>query len=287
MTISYIDVNGRRTRVNVAGDPSAPLLVLVHGINTSMEDWAPVVGPLCADYRVVAMDVPGFGYSEDSGAGHSVNALADSVIGVLDALGETRPGQWIGNSLGGAIALAASVRHPERVTALTLISPAGFGRTVTPLLRSLTIPGFGKASVKSPNRASTAMLLRQVFVDQSLANRYRIDHSMAIAQETGAGEFSRRVAVELCTWRGVRPEWRAELLSAAAASPVPTLVIWGAKDRILPSTHAASVRAALPHADLVVLPAVGHMAQIEVTDKFLAITERFLAEAAESESAAG
>ncbi|MFC0314073.1 alpha/beta fold hydrolase [Gordonia phosphorivorans] len=283
MISQFIDVDGRRARVKVAGDDAAPPLVLVHGISSSLEDWAAVISAFAVDYRVIALDVPGFGYSDPVPDAYSINALADAAIGVLDALGETRPAHWIGNSLGGAISLAASVRRPDRVTSLILISPAGFGSSVTPLLRSLTIPVLGKVIAAHPSRSSVTMLHRQVFADPALVTRYRIDHAMAISAETDADEFSRRVAAQVASIGGVRKQWRRELLAQAAAAPVPTLVIWGAKDRILPADHAASVRRELPHADLVVLPGVGHMAQLEVPERFLAIAEPFLiASAAEA-----
>ncbi|MGB3603532.1 alpha/beta fold hydrolase [Gordonia sp. (in: high G+C Gram-positive bacteria)] len=277
MTSQFIDVEGRRVRVKLAGDSGAPPLVLVHGISSSLEDWAAVIAEFATDYRVIALDVPGFGYSDPAPDSITINALADATVGVLDALGEMRPAQWIGNSLGGAIALAASVRHPDRVSSLVLVSPAAFGRSVTPLLRSLTVPVLGKILASRPNRNSVAMLQKQVFADPALATRYRIDHAMAIAKETDAGEFSRRVAAEVASVRGVKEKWRRQLLAQAAANPVPTTVVWGAKDRILPASHAGAVRAALPHADVVVLPGVGHMAQLEVPERFLAIARPFLA----------
>jgi pimeloyl-ACP methyl ester carboxylesterase len=275
---TFIAVDGRRTRVRVDGDPDHPPVLLLHGIGRSLEDWAPQWERLAGAYRVITLDIPGFGFSSRPSEPVTLAALAQGVADTLDALGERRPLHVIGNSLGGAVALQLLIQRPERVASLVLVNSAGFGREVTMLLRMLTLPGIGRMATRRTTRASARILERSIFADRSLASRQRIEHAVAIGRQPDSGFVMREIAGELATGRGVKDDWRAELSSTAAQHPRPTLIIWGDRDRVLPAHHLETAQRLMPHAKTHLFNGIGHMPQIECPDEFANLVVAFFAD---------
>ncbi len=276
-TPTFVAVDGGRARVRVDGDPDHPPVLLLHGVGRSLEDWAAQWERLASAYRVITLDVPGFGFSSRPGEPITLAALAQGVIDALDALGEHRPLHVIGNSLGGAVALQLLVLRPRRVASLVLVNSAGFGREVTPLLRMLAVPVVGRIATRRTTRTSARILERAIFADRSLASRQRIEHAVAIGRQPDSGVVMREIARELATGRGVRQGWRTELLSAAMKHPRPTLIIWGDRDRVLPAHHSDAAQRVMPNANMHVFTDIGHMPQIECPDEFAHVVLNFLA----------
>ncbi|MEU0821015.1 alpha/beta fold hydrolase [Streptomyces mirabilis] len=277
-TPAFISVNGRRTRVRIEGDPSDPPVLLLHGIGRSLEDWAPQYPRLAQGHRLIALDLPGFGFSARSPEPTTLKVLARGVIDTLDTLGEQRPLHVLGNSLGGAIAQQLLVLDPERVAGLVLVNSAGFGPEVALPLRLLTLPVLGRLVTRRPTRAGTRMTERLPFADPALATKERIDHALAIARQPDPSAVLLETVRELATVRGTKPGWRAELTGAVAKHPRPTLIIWGDRDRVLPARHLDSARRLLPHAETHLLTGIGHMPQIECPNEFAARVLTFLAD---------
>lgn len=277
-TPALIRVHGRRTRIRVDGSPDDPPVLLLHGIGRSLEDWAPQYQRLAATHRVIALDLPGFGFSARPREPITLPALARGVADTLDALGERRPLHVIGNSLGGAVALQLLTLQPDRVASLVLVNSAGFGSEVAPVLRLLALPGIGHLATRRTTRASARLTERAIFADPALATRERIDHALALAAQPDAGTVMHETARALATSRGVRPGWRAELTVAAAQHPRPTLIVWGDRDRILPAHHLTAARRLVPHAQTHLFTGIGHMPQLECPDEFAELVLTFLAD---------
>jgi len=184
---TFVAVDGRRTRVRVDGDPDNPPVLLLHGVGRSLEDWAAQWQRLAGTHRVITLDIPGFGFSSRPSESVTLEALAQGVVDALDALGEQRPLDVIGNSLGGAVALQLLVLQPHRVASLVLVNSAGFGREVTVLLRMLTLPVIGRMTTLRTTRASGRILERAIFADRSLASTHRIEHAVAIGASSTSG----------------------------------------------------------------------------------------------------
>ena len=273
---AFVGVDGRRVRVRVDGDADKPPVLLVHGIGRSLEDWDPQYERLSADYRVIAVDVPGFGFSDRPEGPITLSAFANGVLGAVDVLGEQRPLHIVGNSLGGAIAMQVLAQRPERVASLALINSAGFGREVTILLRILAMPVLGPLASRRTTRATATMLERSCYADTALASRERIDRAMAIAAKPHHGQVMLAAAVELATARGVKAGWRRQLAAFAALHPRPAMVICGDQDKVLPAHHLEEARRVLPHAETHLLPGIGHMPQIECPNEFAALVLPFL-----------
>ncbi|MFQ6330455.1 alpha/beta fold hydrolase [Nocardia sp. CWNU-33] len=283
-TPTYITVDGRRTRVRIGGDPERPPVLLLHGIGRSLEDWAPQFHRLARTQRVIALDVPGFGFSDRPQERITLPVLAQGVAETLAALGEKRPLHLIGNSLGGAVAMQLLALEPERVASLVLVNSAGFGSQVAIALRLLALPSIGYLATRHTTRLAAEVNERLIFADKSLATKERVDHARTIAKQPDPGDVTYETARALATGRGVRPEWRAELIAAVAKHPRPTLVVWGDRDRVLPANHLDTARQLLPHADTHLFTGVGHMPQIECPDEFAELVLAFLAGAATARS---
>ena len=275
-----IVVNGRRTRVRVEGDATEPPIVLLHGIGRSLEDWEPQHFRL-TDYRTIALDMPGFGFSNRPSGPMSLPVLAQAVVETLDVLGEQRPAHVMGNSLGGAVALQLLALQPQRVATLVLVSSGGFGSELHPIVRLTAVPVIGRLATRCTTRASARIVERAIFADPSLVTRARIDHALEIARQPDTGAVVHETARLLSTGRGIRPEWRNKLIAEASKHPRPTLVVWGERDRILPACHLEAARRLLPHARHHLFAGIGHMPQIESADEFAELAADFIRSSAQ------
>lgn len=271
-----VNVDGRTVRALTAGDRADTPLLLLHGIGRSLEDWTEQIERLSGRFYVIAVDLPGFGRSARRDGPADLATVADGVAGALAALDEDRPCHVIGNSLGGAVAMQLLASHPDLVASLILVNSAGFGAEVTALLRMLSLPGIGRRLATRSTPAGARLMERRLFADPSLATRERIEHALSIAAQPGTGEFLLEMANHLGTMRGVRPQWRTELLAAVAAHPRPTLLIWGDRDRILPAAHLGAAQRQFPDAQVHLFTATGHMPQIERADEFADLITAFV-----------
>ena len=263
-----------RTRYAVAGSAERPPLVLLHGIGRSLEDWS-ASAPLAERYRLYAPDLIGFGYTDKPDISYTLAQLATFVKDFLDAVGETRPVALLGNSLGGAVAQTFAAQYPERLTALVLVASAGFGKEVILALRLITVPGLGELLMK-PSRRSAENTVRSLVHGPSLATEERITHTLNVARQPGAARAFLAAARNLGTWRGVRAAWREELSRRLAELELPTLIIWGEYDEVLPAAHLESAAQRYPHAQTHLFRDAGHAPQLERADDFNALVLNFL-----------
>jgi pimeloyl-ACP methyl ester carboxylesterase len=276
-SIKSVDVKDRRTRVLIEGGADRPPILLLHGIGRSLEDWEPQFSLLRqAGYRVIALDLPGNGFSARLPTSTTLRGLAQSVFETLDVIGETRRLHVMGNSLGRAVALQMLTLDPDRVATLVLASSAGFGSEVHPILRLVATPVLGALATRYSSRASARMHERRLYVDRSLATDERIDHALNIARQSDTGVVLHETARSLATVRGVRSEWREELMANVSRHLRPTLIVWGERDRILPAKQIDAAHRLLPHARVHLFEAVSHMPQVEAAVRFAELTVDFL-----------
>jgi pimeloyl-ACP methyl ester carboxylesterase len=273
-SISYVSVHGRLAHYRAKGD--GPPVVALHGIGRSLEDWTEQQELLRDRFRVYSVDMAGFGKSDPLPGKHSLESLAGFVADFLDAVGETRPVHLVGNSLGGAVAMQLSVRAPERVRSLVLVSSAGFGREVTIALRLLALRPLGRLLLR-PSRAGARRIERALFYDRAFVTDARIDHALELARQPHAARVMLEAVHDLGTFRGVREGWRRTLLDAVAQRRLPVLVVWGDRDLILPALHLEAAHRYLPDAQTRLLTETGHLPQIERAAEFYRMVTSFWA----------
>ncbi len=273
-----IDVGGLPAHYLTAGE--GPPLVLLHALGESALDWQWVLPALARTHRVYALDLPGFGYSAKPSAEYSPAFFARFVGAYLDALGLERPAV-VGNSLGGLAALRLALSEPARVGALGLVASAGLGREVTYALRLPTLPGYGEAAVvwgKTPlgafQRAWSRVPL--LFGRPERVPAEWITEQTRIAQLPGFTEATMaalRAQVDLGGQREV-------LVDQLPHLPMPTLVIWGERDRVFPYSQGQRAFSRLRRGTLELIPDCGHLSHVERPDRFAAILGEFLDEQA-------
>jgi pimeloyl-ACP methyl ester carboxylesterase len=260
MRISYVD----------AGD--GPLILLLHGLGHSTHGWRKVIEPLAAGgYRVMAVDLPGFGYSDKPG-GYTIESYVDFVTGWLD-LHCVERAAIVGNSMGGTIAAAVAGLRPERVGAAVLVSPGGFGREVTWLLR-LAGARLARFLPRRLSRRQVRRGLRYVVADPGVVEDDDVDRIIALSELPGSREAFLEITHSAIGWRGVRDD--QQLTDIAARITAPTMVVWGDRDRVIPPAHAEVANHAIPHAEVVMLDRCGHCPQLEVPQLFSDLVLRFL-----------
>ena len=262
-----------------------PPLVLLHGLAGSLGWFAPVLGPLAARFRVVALDLPGFGRSGKPDAPYTIPWMAAKVLRLLDDKGIERA-HLVGNSLGGQIALAIALGQPARVERLVLAAPAGvteWPALVLGMARLLDVAGGsggGALAVPRVPEAMLALAFRAVFpgggepkrgplARSRLADRFTRGYARAVASPDYP--LASRAAL-----RALRGSLAHPLGGACSSLRVPTLVIWGARDRILPVAGARLLRRNIAGAELLVYPDSGHCPMLDAPTRFTRDVTRFL-----------
>ena len=262
-----ITIHGHEVSYRTGGQ--GPVLLLVHGMAGSSSTWRGVWDELTAHATVVAPDLPGHGHSEKPRGDYSLGAQASFLRDLLVALGHDSA-TVLGQSLGGGIALQFAYQYPERVDRLILVCAGGLGEEVNPILRLLAVPG---TDVVLP------ALFQPVFRDaaRSVGGFLgRLGLTPAAATDEMFRAYSSLVDPEtrtafVHTLRSV-VDSRGQRVSAHdrlyLSEDVPTLVIWGEKDPIIPVSHGHAAHEAMPGSQLEVIPGVGHFPQVEDPRRF-------------------
>lgn len=277
----FVPIAGMQVHLRDEGPREDPLpLVLLHGTGASLHTWEGWAQALKGERRVISYDMPGFGLTGPApDANYTIENYARVVVAVLDHLGVQRC-VLAGNSLGGYVAWTTTVLHPDRVAQLVLVDaggypytstsvPLGFKIARTPVLRDLMRDVLPRGVIDSS--------IRNVFGDPAkvtpeLVDRYfdlttRAGNRQALAQrfaQTQPGDLARRV-----------PEIK-----------VPTLIIWGGRDGLIPPEHGARFHKEIAGSQLKVFDTLGHVPQEEDPAATVAALREFMATAAPAETAA-
>jgi pimeloyl-ACP methyl ester carboxylesterase len=250
-------------------------VLLLHGIGRSLEDWSEQHERLSARHTVYSVDLPGFAYSDRVPGPATLAKLAGALPAIHDALGVHEPVPVLGNSLGGAVAMKFAADHPHRVSALVLADSAGFGQEVALVLRLLTVRPVG-ALLMRPEETASRRTVQSLFYDKELVTEARVGQAFALSQRPAHRRTVLEIARDLGTIAGIRVQWRTALIEALVQLDIPTLVVWGDHDHVLPFSHLKAAATALPRAESHVFAKTGHMPQIERPDEFAAVVEEFL-----------
>lgn len=269
-------VHGRSVGYVEAG--SGDLLLLIHGMAGTAENWSSVIEPLALSHTVIAPDFPGHGTSEPGGGDYSLGSLASGLRDLMLTLGHERA-TLVGHSLGGGVALQFTYQFPEMVERLVLVSSGGLGPDVSPILRAAALPGadlFISATAGIGARAGS--LLGSGL--GKLGLRPSADVAEVARGYASLSDPARRKAF-LATLRSVvgtegQRVAAHDLLYLAEA--LPLLIVWGDRDPIIPVAHAEQAHAALPSSRLEIFEGAGHVPQLESPGRFVAVLQRFLEE---------
>jgi len=270
-----VEVDGLSIRYLTVGEGQP--LVLLHGAGDNALDWQWVMPALAATYRVYAPDLPGSPDSVRPAAEYSPAFFEQFTAGFLDALGIERA-VFIGNSLGGLIALRLALSQPARITALVLVDSAGLGHVVNPAFTSVNVPGLAEAAMpfwRTPIGANQRAWGRTALLFAHTPENVPCEW---IAEQCRLALSSGYLEAHLTVLRTlVRPLGQREMLVDRLPSlEVPTLVIWGTRDRVFPESQAIEAVSNLQEGSLALIPDCGHMPHVECPDRFLAALGGFI-----------
>ena len=277
--LRYVDLHGQRIAYQDAGH-GEEVVVLLHGMAGSSDTWQTIVPLLSRRMRVIAPDLLGHGQSDKPRTDYSLGAFAAGLRDLLDELGVSQV-TLVGHSLGGGVAMQFFYQHPEYCRRLILVSSGGLGSDVGWILRLMSAPG---AEFVLPVIAPKVVLAvgdRVLsWLDAGGANSARVDQYWQAY--SSFGDASTRAAF-LRTLRSV-VDYRGQSVSAlnrlGLRAEVPTLVIWGEKDSIIPIDHGYQAQAARPNTRLEVFPGLGHFPHVEAPAEISAAIEQFIADTA-------
>ena len=274
--LRFRTVHGHKHAFRMAG--SGPAVLLIHGIGDSSETWAPIVPGLARNHRVIVPDLLGHGESDKPRGDYSIGGYANGMRDLLSVLGVDRV-TLVGHSLGGGIAMQFAYQYPERTERLVLVATGGVGRQVTPLLRAASLPGMQllMSGMKLPTvrtQITAAVKLLQLSglpLGRDAPELLRVLDALPNADSRLA--FGRTLRAVL-DWRG---QLGTLLDRCYLTEGMPTMLVWGDKDAILPASHAWLAHVAMPGSRLEMFSDTGHFPFHTQPQRFLDILLDFMA----------
>jgi pimeloyl-ACP methyl ester carboxylesterase len=270
-------LHGHRISYRMAGE--GPVVVLIHGITSASDTWRELLPFLVERHTVIAPDLLGHGESAKPRGDYSLGAYASGIRDLLLALGHERA-TVVGHSLGGGVAMQFAYQFPQRCERLALISSGGLGREVNLLLRAAALPG---SEIVLPLIASSGVLSVGAAVGsvlERLGLRPAHDLSEIARGYASLGDARARRAF-LHTLRAVidplgqRVSARDRLY---LASEMPSLIVWGARDPVIPVEHGRDAHAAMPGSRLEILGNAGHFPHLEEPRRVARALEALIAD---------
>ena len=252
-------------------------VVMIHGVVSTADCWTYAIQALRDSYQVIAPDLPGHGRSDGGLVPYGLTFYVDWLVELLDAQRIQRI-RLVGHSMGGAIAAAFAVRHPERIERLALVDALGLSSKLPWLGArniSASLPDFLMAMLTGRN---DPYLLRSFqpwdFLDPWGKPRPVLDQMAALNQPRGA----------MVVWAGTRllladflsKRKRAAFVERLERITAPTLVVWGRQDGILALENAREGVARLPNARFEIIEDCAHEPMLERPDEFIRIVRPFL-----------
>jgi pimeloyl-ACP methyl ester carboxylesterase len=266
--LRYRVIHGYRRAYRLVG--SGPALLLVHGISDHSGTWTHLLPELAKRYTVIAPDLLGHGGSDKPRADYAAAAYAcgmRDLLGVLDIEQVT----VVGHSLGGGVAMQFAYQFPERCERLVLLASGGIGRGVHPLLRLASAPGAELALPLLTRLPGMPTLLPML--DFGPDAKYARERYEALRDPATRTAFLRTLRSVV----DVRGQVVTMLDRCYLTRGIPTLLVWGSADRIVPVGHAHKAHKAMPGSRLEIFTGAGHFPHQTDPRRFVALLDDFIA----------
>jgi pimeloyl-ACP methyl ester carboxylesterase len=267
----FVEVDGVPVHYQEAGDSSAPTMVLIHGFASFSLVWSKVLLPLAdAGFRVIAPDLPGYGFSgKPPHLDYTIASQAAMVAGLLKQLGIERT-VLVGSSYGGAVAATIALDHPTLVEKLVLVGAVTNNKpTRYMLMRLFGSPVIG--DILSPLLASSRTLLRRRMKKVYDRHSWVLDERRVQARHLPLRTRGTHRAI-IRTVRG----WDADRISRDAhLISQPSLVMWGENDREVPLRDGERIHQEIPNSRLIVFRECGHIPHEEYPERFTEVVTEF------------
>ncbi|HBX79415.1 MAG TPA: alpha/beta hydrolase [Acidimicrobiaceae bacterium] len=269
-----LQIHGHEVTLREGG--TGPALLFIHGMAGSSRTWRKVTADLVSDYHVIAPDLIGHGESAKPMGDYSLGAYASGLRDLLGLLGVERC-TVIGQSLGGGVAMQLAYQHPELVERLVLVGSGGLGREVSWMLRILTLPGAELLMplIFPPIAREIGTTLGSVLNRFGLLGAHTEEIWQAYASLTGVG--NRHAFIK--TLRSVIDpggQSVSALDRVYLTAALPTMLVWGDRDPIIPVEHARRAHELMPGSRLEIIEGAGHFPHMENPEEFIALLRSFL-----------
>jgi pimeloyl-ACP methyl ester carboxylesterase len=272
----WTKVHGHDVAYRQAG--SGPVLVMIHGIAGSSGTWVPVMPLLAEHYTVIAPDLLGHGESAKPRGDYSLGAYASGIRDLLGVLGHERA-TIVGHSLGGGIAMQFAYQFPQMAERLVLVCSGGLGKEVSPILRALTLPG--------SEYVLPVVLARQVHdlvgAAGSVLGRFGLRADPFLTEVWDAWSRLTDVKAQRAFIHTIRAviDVAGQRVSARdrlyLAHEVPTLIVWGDRDAVIPVEHGRVAHELMPGSRLEIVEGAGHFLPLERPELLDRLLRDFLA----------
>jgi len=267
--------NGLKVHYRDEGIMDGPTLVLVHGFSASLHTWEPWVKELGGAYRIISLDLPGHGLTRaDDGGAVNMAGFVAAVDELTDKIGVERF-TLAGNSMGGATAWNFALAHPEKLEGLVLVDASGWPRNAAdederPMVFKLLENPVARFLIKDLDMSGMVESgLKDSFYDASFVTEEMVNRYSSLSRAPG----HRGVILDLSTGRDDRPEATPALM---ATIDVPTLILHGDSDNLVPLSAGKKFGETIPGAELIIYEKVGHLPQEEVASQSASDLRRFL-----------
>jgi pimeloyl-ACP methyl ester carboxylesterase len=273
--VQHVTIHGYRRAFVKLG--SGPAVLLLHGLGCDHRTWLPVIDALSRHYTVIAPDLLGHGLSDKPRGDYSVGGFANGMRDLLTVLGIDRA-TVVGHSFGGGVAMQFAYQFPDRTERLVLVGSGGLGPEVSAAIRAITTTGFyqvmGLLALPGVRHVGCAGLRA---LSRTRVKGFRDFDEVAAVYESfrdpAARTAIRHVVRSVVDWQGqiVTMADRAYLTEA-----LPMCVIWGAEDRVIPTSHADRAAELSPAARIEILPDSGHFPHKDHPDLFAQVLHDFV-----------
>lgn len=272
--LRHVSIHGHDVGYRLAGD--GPAVLLIHGMAGSSRTWRTIMPELVGRYRVLAPDLLGHGQSAKPMGDYSLGGFASGLRDLLETL-DIDNVTVVGQSLGGGVAMQLGYQYPELVGRMVLVGSGGLGREVSWMLRALTLPGaeylmpllfpsfardagnavsgfVGQRGWRAPNVSE----MWEAFASLcEVENRHAFVKTLRAVIDTGGQSVSARDRLYL-------------------TEGLPSLIVWGDSDPIIPVEHAHAAHEAMPGSRLEIFEGVGHFPHVERPELFVEVLLDFL-----------
>jgi pimeloyl-ACP methyl ester carboxylesterase len=266
----YVTVDG--AKIHYRDEGQGPALLLLHGVMASLHTWDGWVDALKGHYRMVRVDLPGFGFSDamPNDDDYTPQAGVARIHRFADAIGLHRF-HLAGNSLGGLLGMYYAATHPHRVDRMVLVSPVAYAQKLPPVIDIVSRAGIGEvAGVFSP-RFIVERNVRMVYGDPAKPSDALIDRYYDLLQ------YGRNRRSMVKTFRALRAYSEDPTIAQRVPEvKAPTLLMWGDADRWVPPGLAERWKQDLPLGIVRVYPGLGHVAMEEQPEMTARDAHRFL-----------
>ena len=273
--LQHMTIHGHEVGYRHAGE--GPAILLIHGMAGSSRTWEDVIPVLAKNHTVIAPDLLGHGESAKPLGDYSLGAHASGLRDMLMVLG-IESATIIGQSLGGGVAMQLAYQHPDFAERMVLVGSGGLGQEVSWLIRMFTLPGseylmpiLFPSFVRDHGNEFGRWLAGQRFHVPHISEIWRAYTSLAEPENRHAFVKTLRAVVD--PWgQSVSANDRLYLTES-----VPTLIVWGEEDRIIPVQHAHDAHKAMPGSRLEIVENAGHFVHAEEPAWFSELVEDFVA----------